>query len=163
MSVDALIDAFEQAWPGDGPARFDALCAEDVHYEDPLLDDPITGPRALARHADRLLAAFPDARVESTGPRMTSGRHVSAPCKLVAHHRGPLGDIPPTGRFVRVHAVVVSELHPERDVLWRVRAFLDAYGAGVELGILPRRGSLGEKALRTLQGFGARAGRQGAS
>jgi hypothetical protein len=90
---------------------------------------------------------------------MTSDRHVASPCKLVAHHRGPLGDVPPTNRFVRVQAVVVSQLHPDHDALWRVRTFLDAYGAGVELGILPRRGSLGEKALRTLQGFGARAAR----
>ena len=158
--VDALFDAFEAAWSAGGPDRFEAVCAEDLHYEDPLLDAPLTGPRALARHADRLLAAFPDARVESTGPRMSNGRHVAAPCKLIAHHRGPLGDVPPTGRFVRVHGVVVAQLHPDEDLVWRARTFLDAYGAGVELGILPRRGSLGEKALRTLQGFGARAGRQ---
>ncbi len=155
--VDALFDAFEAAWSAAGPDRFEAVCAEDLHYEDPLLDEPLTGPRALARHADRLLAAFPDARVESTGPRMTAGRHVAAPLKVVGHHRGAVGELPPTERFVRVHAVVVAELHPERDVLWRARAFLDTYRAGVELGLLPARGSLGDKALRMLQGFGLRS------
>jgi hypothetical protein len=156
-AVDALLDAVEAAWTSRGAGRFDAVCAEDVHYEDPLLYAPITGPRALAAHADRLLAAFPDARVESTGPRMTAGRHVAAPVKVLGHHRGEIGEVPATERFLRVHAVVVAELHPDRDVLWRVRTFLDAYGAGVDLGLLPPRGSLGEKALRMLQGFGLRS------
>ena len=156
--IDALIDAFEAAWTAEGPDRFAAVAAEDLHYEDPFLGEPLTGPRALAAHADRLVAAFPDARVEATGPRMLAGRHVAAPLKVLGHHRGTLGDLPPTGRFVRVHAVAVCELHPDRDVLWRVRTFLDRYGAGVELGVLPARGTLGDKALRMLQGFGLRAG-----
>jgi predicted ester cyclase len=156
-AVDGLFDAFEAAWTAAGADRFDALTAEDVHYEDPLLDEPLTGARAMAAHADRLLAAFPDARVESTGPRMTNGRHVSAPCKILGHHRGELGELPPTGKFIRVHAVVVAELAPGEDVLWRIRTFLDTYGVGVSLGVFPARGSLGEKALRMLQGFGLRS------
>jgi steroid delta-isomerase-like uncharacterized protein len=156
-AVDDLLDAFQAAWTADGADRFAATCADDVHYEDPLLDEPLTGPAALARHADRLKAAFPDARVETTGPRMTHGRHVAAPVKILGHHRGEVGEIPPSDKFLRVHAVVIAELEPERDVLWRVRTFLDTYGAGVALGILPARGSLGEKALRMLQGFGLRS------
>jgi len=38
--------------------------------------------------------------------------------------------------------------------LYRVRAFFDAYGAAVALGVLPRAGTLGEKALLMLRGFG---------
>jgi hypothetical protein len=122
-----------------------------------MLDEPLTGPAAIAVHADRLKAAFPDARVETTGPRMLSGRHVAAPVKILGHHRGDLGELPPTEKFIRVHAVVVAELMPDEDRLWRVRTFLDTYGAGVALGVLPARGSLGEKALRMLQGFGLRS------
>ena len=40
------------------------------------------------------------------------------------------------------------------DKLYRVRAFFDAYGAAVALGVLPRAGTLGEKALLMLRGFG---------
>jgi len=149
--LDALIDAFQAAWPVKGIDRFEQTCHEDLHYEDPLLDDPLTGPRDLAKHADRLLVAFPDARIETTGPRMTSDRHVAAPCKLVAHHRGPLGDIPPTGRFIRVHGVVVCELHPDHDLLWRLPALPEAYAAGGELGKVPRRGVPGGKTIRMLR------------
>ena len=38
--------------------------------------------------------------------------------------------------------------------LLRVRAFFDLYDAGVQLGILPSRGGLGEQALLVLRGFG---------
>ena len=40
----------------------------------------------------------------------------------------------------------------------RVRAFLDLYDAAMQLGILPRPGTVSEKALLALRGFGIRAG-----
>ena len=73
-------------------------------------------------------AAFPDARVERTGPLMTEGRHVADPVKLVATHRGELEGLPASGNFVVVHAVLICELADDEDVLWRIRAFYDAYG-----------------------------------
>jgi hypothetical protein len=47
----------------------------------------------------------------------------------------------------------------ERTTLLRVRGFFDLYDAAVQLGVLPGRGSLGEKALLMLRGFGLRAAR----
>ena len=156
MSVEPLIDAFQAAWSQRDPAAFAPLCAADVHYEDPLTH-PLEGAAQIAAHAQRLWTGFPDARVERTGPRMTDGRHVSAPVKVVATHRGEIEGLPPTGRFLVVHAVLVCELAPQEDVLWRVRAFFDGYGAGVQLGLLPEPGSFGGKALLMLRGFGVRA------
>lgn len=156
MSADELMAAFAAAWSGKDEHAFSRLCADDVHYEDPLTD-PLTGPDELVGHARRLWAAFPDARVEATGPRMAAGRHVCAPLKLVATHRGELEGLPPTGRFLSAHLVVVCELLPDEDRLWRVRAFFDPYGAGVQLGVLPERGSFGGKALLMLRGFGLRS------
>jgi steroid delta-isomerase-like uncharacterized protein len=156
MSAEQLIDVFTAAWSSKDPDAFAPLCTDDVHYEDPLTD-PLTGPAQLATHAQRLWAAFPDARVEQTAPWMTAGRHVSAPVKLVATHRGELEGLPPTGRFLSAHVVLVCELAPEENLLWRVRAFFDAYGAGVQLGVLPERGSFGGKALLMLRGFGLRS------
>lgn len=101
--------------------------------------------------------AFPDVRVERTGPLMTGGRHVSDPVKLVATHRGELEGLPATGRFLVVHAVFVCELAADEDRIFRVRTFLDSYHTGVQLGILPERGSLGGKALLMLRGFGLRS------
>src|ERR671910_766620 len=103
------------------------------------------GAAAIARRAARLWAAFPDARLQPTGPRLTDGTHASAPAKLLGTHREPLEGLAPTNRFVVVHVVFFAELRDAR--LYRIRAFFDVYGAAVSLGVLPRPGTLGEKAL----------------
>jgi hypothetical protein len=46
-------------------------------------------------------------------------------------------------------------------MLLRVRAFFDLYGTATQLGVLPARGTLGEKALLVLRGVGLRSGRAG--
>jgi steroid delta-isomerase-like uncharacterized protein len=154
-AVDELFDAWERAWSGRDIAAFEPLCADGFAYEDPLTPEPIEGPAALGAHARRLWTAFPDARLNSTGERLSDGRYACAPCKLLGTHEGRLGQVTPTGRFIVVHAVVYAELREER--LLRVRAFFDVFGAATALGVLPEHGTLGEKALLFLRGFGLRA------
>jgi steroid delta-isomerase-like uncharacterized protein len=155
--VDELIDGWEAAWSGKDPGAFEPLCAPGVHYEDPLTDEPLEGAEALGRHADRLWAAFPDARLERTGDRLTNDHYVAAPSKLLGTHRAALEGLPATNRFIVVHCVWYCELRREK--LFRVRGFFDLYDAATQLGVLPGRGTMGEKALLMLRGFGLRAGR----
>jgi predicted ester cyclase len=155
--VDAVVDGWEAAWSSRDRHAFAAVCTPDVHYEDPLSGEPREGLDELGDHAARLWSAFPDARVERTGARLHDGRFVAAPMKVLGHHRGDLDDLPPTQRFVVLHVVCYAELDAARTRLLRVRAFFDAYDAAVQLGILPRRGTRGEKALLMLRGFGLRA------
>jgi predicted ester cyclase len=135
------------------------VCADGIAYEDPLTERPLSGLDALADHAGRLWAAFPDARLERTGERLvgTSGPFVAAPCKLLGTHRAPLEGVPATGRFLVVHCLFYCEVQSSR--LLRVRGFFDAYDAAVQLGVLPGRGTLSEKALLMLRGFGLRTSR----
>lgn len=155
--LEALIDRWEAAWSGRDASAFAPLCEPAVQYEDPLTRAPLIGVDELSAHAELLWQAFPDVRVERAGERLAdpAGRFVAAPCKLAGTHRGALGGLPPTGRFVVAHAVVWCELHGGR--LLRVRALFDRYDAAVQLGILPAGGTLGEKALLALRGFGLRA------
>jgi steroid delta-isomerase-like uncharacterized protein len=157
VSVDELVDGGEAVWSGRDPDAFAEVCSADIHYEDPITDEPLEGLEALGRHAERLWAAFPDARLERTGARLSGDGFVAAPSKLLATHRGALEGLPATNRFVVVHAVFYCEL--ERGLLLRVRAFFDLYDAATQLGVLPGRGTMGEKALLVLRGFGLRAGR----
>jgi steroid delta-isomerase-like uncharacterized protein len=157
VTVDELIDGWEAAWSGKDAGAFESLCAPGVHYEDPLTGEPLEGIEAVGQHAERLWAAFPDARLERTGARLTDGRFVAAPSKLLGTHRAALEGLPPTNRFVVVHCVWYCELRAER--LLRIRAFFDVYDAATQLGVLPARGTMGEKALLMLRGFGLRAGR----
>lgn len=157
MSIDELIDGWEAAWSGKDEAAFAEVCDHKVHYEDPLTPEPLEGLDLLQTHAGRLWAAFPDARMERTGQRLTDGRFVAAPCKVLATHRAPLNGLPATGRFVVMHAIFYCEIRAE--LLLRVRGFFDIYDVATQLGVLPARGTLGEKALLMLRGFGLRASR----
>ena len=157
MTVDELIDGWEAAWSGKDAGAFEPLCAPGVHYEDPLTGEPLEGIDAVGRHAERLWGAFPDARMERTGARLSDGRFVAAPSKLLGTHRAALEGLPPTNRFVVVHCIWYCELRAER--LLRIRGFFDVYDAATQLGVLPARGTMGEKALLMLRGFGLRAGR----
>src|SRR5438477_11537259 len=123
MNVDQLFDAWESAWSSKDAATFDELCAPDFHYEDPLTGEPLEGVSALSAHAERLWTAFPDARLEKTGARLSGADFAAAPSKLLATHRAPLEGLPPTNRFLVVHCLFYCQLEDDR--LKRVRAFFD--------------------------------------
>ena len=155
-AADRLMGRFEEAWSAPDLAQeLVSVCCQDLHYEDPLtIKGPLHGPTALAEHAGRLRTAAPDARIESAGVRLSDGRFVSAPVRLVGTHTGELESFPPSGNELVVHAVFYCELDESRTRLWRVRAFFDLYDAAVQLGVLPKPGSVGERALMLLRGFG---------
>jgi steroid delta-isomerase-like uncharacterized protein len=149
-----LLERFLSAWGSGDAGAFGAVCAPDVHYEDPLCGEPLEGPAAVGAHAERLWAGFPDVRVEATGPLLSDGRYATVPCKVLGTHRNELEGLPASGRFLVVHVVFYAELDPPRERLWRVRGFFDVYDAAVQLGVLPRQGTLGSRALLMLRGFG---------
>jgi steroid delta-isomerase-like uncharacterized protein len=157
VTVDELIDGWQAAWSGKDQAAFAEVCASGIQYEDPLTDGPLDGIDALTGHATRLWDGFPDARLERTGERLFNEHFVAAPCKILGTHRAPLGGLPASNRFVVVHCIFYCELHNE--LLRRVRGFFDVYDAATQLGVLPARGTLGEKALLMLRGFGLRTAR----
>ncbi|MEJ7798308.1 MAG: ester cyclase [Solirubrobacteraceae bacterium] len=157
-AVETLVDRFQAAWSAaDFAAELAATCAPDLHYEDPLTFTPVIGPAALGAHLARLRTGAPDARLESSGELLTDGRFVAAPARLLATHTGALGEFPPSGRAIVVQTIFYCELDEARTRLWRVRAFFDLYDAAVQLGVLPKRGSAGARALMMLRGFGLRA------
>jgi hypothetical protein len=157
--IDRLADAWESAWSGRDGTAFAGVCAPDVHYEDPLTAVPLLGPEAIAGHAARAWSAFPDLVMHRGGERLGGGRFVALPVRLTGTNTAELETLPPSGAAISLHVVFYCELDAEQRLLWRVRAFFDAYEAGVELGILPRRGSLRERALLMIQGYGLRLGR----
>ena len=94
------------------------------------------------------------ARVQQTGPRLFDGERAAAPMKLLATHTAELEGLTPTHRFIIVHGVAYAQLRDGR--IHRIRVFFDLYDAAVQLGVLPKPGTLGEKALLMLRGFGLR-------
>ncbi len=149
---DGLIDAFEAAWSGREERAFYEMCAADVHYEDPFCAEPLEGPGAIGKHARRLWAGFPDVRAERSAPRLHDGRLLAAPVKLTGTNTGELEGLPASKKFVVVHAVLYCELDEER--LQRIRVFCDRWDAALQLGLVPKPGTIGAKALMAMRGFG---------
>jgi hypothetical protein len=87
---------------------------------------------------------------------LSDGEFLVAPIRLTGTHLGELEGLPATGRPLLIQALFYCQLDADARLLWRVRGFYDAYAAGVGLGLLPRRGGIGERALLMLQGFGWR-------
>lgn len=154
VTTDELFDGWERAWSAREPEAFEDVCdIDDVHYEDPLTPEPLESPDAITAHAARLWEGFPDARMQKTGPRLAGpDGHAAAPAKLLATHTAELYGLTPTNRFIIVHGVTVAQVRAGR--LHRIRMFFDLYDAATQLGVLPRPGTMGEKALLMLRGFG---------
>jgi steroid delta-isomerase-like uncharacterized protein len=150
--IDELAVRWTAAW--ESAAGFDRCCTGDVGYEDPLSPQPRSGVAALESHAARLRDAFPDVRIEPTAPPLLRGDHACLPWRLAGTHRGPIGVLPATDRFVTLHGLHYVELADGR--VRRARGFFDLYDGATQLGLLPARGGWGETALMLLRGFGLR-------
>ena len=150
-----LAERWAAAWEGRDPERFRACCTPDVHYEDPVARTPLGGVEALVAHAARLWGAFPtDLRVRASARGIVEGDFACLPWRATGHQGGSLDGLPPTRRALEAHGVHYVELHD--GLVRRARGFFDLYDAGLQLGLLPTRGGLGERALFVLRGFGLR-------
>lgn len=151
LTPDSLADRWIDAWR---TGEFARVCTVDVHYEDPATRNPLSGLGVLEAHWRGLRDAFPDLRVDRTGPRVGDDHYACVPWRAVGTHRGPLAALPGSNREVTLHGVHFIELTDGR--IRRARGFFDLYEAAIQLGLLPGHGSLGETALLMLRGFGLR-------
>jgi steroid delta-isomerase-like uncharacterized protein len=153
--LEALAAQWLSGW--ETGAGFAACCTPDVAYEDPLVVDPLTGLEQLKRHAELLRRALPDVKVERSAvplARGPAGGFACLPWRIAGTHRGEVGDLPATERFVVVHGIHYVELAD--GVIRRARGFYDLHDVAVQLGLMPSRGSLAESTLLLLRGFGLR-------
>ncbi len=153
-SLNALADRWQAAWTGTDGGTFSGCCTPDVHYEDPIAVEPLSGADALDGHARLLLRAIPDLRLERSAPPLGDGRHACVPWRVTGIHEGELEALPATGRPLALHGLHYLELSD--GAVRRARGFFDLYEAATQLGLLPERGGLGETALLLLRGFGLR-------
>jgi len=116
--------------------------------------EPLRGLGPLDAHGERLRQAFPDVRVERSAEPIGSGSIACLPWRMLGTHRGDLAGLPGSGRFLVVHGIHYVEVADGR--IRRARGFFDLYDAGVQLGLMPARGGVGETALLMLRGFGLR-------
>ena len=113
--------------------------AERVHGPGYRYHD-ITAPGAPVDHATYMArnagfaAAFPDRRVDIED-LIATGDRVVARAVLHATHTGPLGDIAPTGRKVRLASTIIYRFDQARVVEeWEI---FDKLGMYQQLGVTP--------------------------
>jgi steroid delta-isomerase-like uncharacterized protein len=153
VTLDELAAAWREAWasPAGG---FEEACTPDVRYEDPVVTEPLDGLDALEGYAALVRSAFPDLRVDQSGVAIGDESLACIPWRAVGTHKGELAGLPATNSFVIMQGVHYVERHDGR--IRRARGFFDLYNGAMQLGLLPAHGSLGEKALLVLRGFGLR-------
>lgn len=126
------------------------LFAAGATFEDPVLDDPVTGAEHRAYLAE-VIEAFPD--VEQEVDRvLASGDPTVIESTFYGTHEGELDGIPPTGNDVAVSLVSIVSVSADGITSWRdywdQQAFREQLGLTVPavIGHLPRfaRWKLGE-------------------
>ena len=103
VQLAQLAAQLTEAWNSHDPRRVAALCAPDYEGENVGEATPHRGPAGMAASVATYLAAFPDLRfaIEDT---VIQGERVVQVWRAHATHRGPLMNIPSTGRRLAVAA-----------------------------------------------------------
>jgi len=153
VTLDELAATWRAAWaaPAGG---FEGSCTPDVRYEDPVAVEPLEGLDALEGYAALLRSGFPDLGIEPLAVALGDDSFACIPWRALGTHKGELAGLPATNRFVILQGVHYVELHEGR--VRRARGFFDLYEAAMQIGVLPAHGTIGERALFALRGFGLR-------
>jgi len=115
--------------------------APDLYAPDLIAVDPsgtTTGIAEFLRHAQGFAAAFPDSRME-VGAIIESGDNAAVEGVYTGTHTGPLatpqGEVPPTGRALRLPICLVFEVAAGR--IASNHAYYDQMTFAAQLGLLP--------------------------
>jgi steroid delta-isomerase-like uncharacterized protein len=135
-TVATLVTDLIDAWNDHDPERVAGFCCPEYEGMDVSEAGPQQGPEALRNTVLRYLTAFPDLRFTGTGVVAEDDQVVLS---WTAHgtHRGPLMNIPPTGRQINVRGVSMLTIRngkvAQAFYLWDVAGMLRSIGLLPEL------------------------------
>jgi predicted ester cyclase len=132
MSKAILRAHFEQIWNNKDASGIERFIAPDYRgFETEAL---ISGIAGYKEHFATLTTAFPDLRLTIEVILEGDGR-AAARYFVEATHRGPFGEIPPTGKRVRVTGEAIIRVENRQIV--EEHANSDTLGLLKQLGVLP--------------------------
>jgi steroid delta-isomerase-like uncharacterized protein len=152
--VRSLFDAFN-----DGDLdRAGSLVTPDFELLDVGAGQTFHGPAGCRAWLQVFRTALPDARTEII-TAFARDEHVASEHIGRGTHTGPFvtpgGTIPPTGRPVELR---IAEIYEVRDrKIARLNAYYDSSTLLRQLGLLPRQGGVGERAMTAMLGAGVKA------
>ena len=141
------------AWNSHEPERVLGLMAEDIVYDDSAWPETMRGHTEVRQFLDYTWRAFPDLTFEVVGGPLVAGDGPRAAFQWRGHatNSGPIDPpgVPATGKRIEFEGV---DLHEYRDgKVARLRIVFDMADLGRQMGLLPDRGSFGERAMVMLQ------------
>jgi hypothetical protein len=134
---------------------------EDVRYEDPAAPEPaMFGRRAVEAYMHSAFRSLPDLHLDKLEEWTTPGGGIIASYfRITATFKGPLAytgrpTVAPTGG--RIEALGMDRSEIRDGLVARHQIFWDQAEVGRQVGLLPPRGSVGERIATGIQNLTAR-------
>jgi steroid delta-isomerase-like uncharacterized protein len=149
------------AWNSHEPERLFELMADDIEYHDSAWPQTMRGHAQVGEFLDYTWRAFPDMTFEAVGgPLVASdGPRAAFQWRGQATNSGPIDPpgMPATGKRVEFEG---ADFHEYRDgKVAKLRIVFDTTDLARQMGLMPDRGSVGERAMVLAQRLRARLGR----
>lgn len=124
----SYIEAFNaQNW-----TQFSELLAEDVIYNNPIYPEPFKGRSAVLEYYKQLFIAYSDFKSE-TFRLFGQGNNICWEGILTGTHEGPIRDIAPTYKSVRIPICQIVTI--EEGKITKLDAYFDQLGYRAQLGL----------------------------
>lgn len=167
LEVVALAERWVSRWNAHDVEGILALVTEDITWEDPSIDGTTRGLVDARRYIERLFRAFPDitwAMPEGLFVSLEDDDEIVKIGQPWACRGTALGPIDPpgfapTGKAFELEGFDVWELQRGHGLVRHVISHYDALEFARRVGLMPARGSGGERMLVRLQRLRARLGR----
>jgi predicted ester cyclase len=132
MSKAVFREHFEQIWNRKDASAIERFIAPTYRGFDAA--ELIAGIEGYKHHFETITTAFPDLRI-TIDIILGEADRVAARWVVEATHNGPFGDIPPTGKRVRVTGTAVARVSNRQ--LVEEHANSDTLGLLQQIGITP--------------------------
>ena len=158
-SITDFIERYSAAWAGRDASAIDALVTEDIVWHDPALPQPARGVAEVRAFMEDSWRSFPDLRFSEPEPPflVEQDDRVAWAWRMQGTFSGAPIDPPgfaPTNRVMDIRGIDEWLMRDGR--IAHYRASYDMNELATQLGIVPERGTGGEKAMVALQRVQAR-------
>jgi steroid delta-isomerase-like uncharacterized protein len=160
--IEDFLPRWQEAWNSHVPQRLLALMTEDVVYDDSASPETMRGHGDVHTFLDRIWRAMPDLRFEARGGPLLDPDQPRAAFwwRGEGTFMGPLNPpgFAPTGARINFEG---ADFHEYRDGrVAKLRIVFDMTDVARQIGVVPRPGSVGERAGAAVQRLGARLKRR---
>ena len=127
-----ITERFVEAFNAQNWTQFSELLTEDASYDSPIHPEPLKGNSAFVQYFKDIFVAYPDCKAE-THRLFGQGNNICWEGALTGTHEGPIRDIAPTHKSVRIPFCHIYTFKDGK--ISDAVVFLDRLGYFSQLGI----------------------------